>query len=125
MYDSDQPAAPLCEYNAFLACGEPGDDAIEASRVALEFEYSFLDQHQRTVTDTEYIALDGHTYRVPNHDLYRHLTHRSLLVAQMEFIRRLIDKGREQLLAYECISRDPAYDFPISSAKFFTVERLS
>ena len=112
VYGDNPPGSLLCEYGAFLACGEPGDDKIEESSVLFEFQYSFFDQDKRIMQDTEVIEFEGHTYMAPNNGvgkLYRQHTHRSLLIAEMEFIQRLIAKGINELISYECWTREPAY----------------
>ena len=112
VYGDNPPGFLLCEYKAFLECNEPGDDKIEESSVLFEFAYSFFDQDKRIMQDTEVIEFEGHTYMAPNNavgELHSRHTHRSLLIAEMEFIQRLTARGINELISYECWTREPAY----------------
>jgi hypothetical protein len=104
--------ALIGEYRAGLPCAEPADDKIEDFPVAFEFQYTASDDYGHVVTGSELVAFDGHTYmqklnfgRPPQ----RSPTYRSLLLAEMEFVRRLVEKCVRRLVAYDCVSCDLGY----------------
>lgn len=100
------------EYRAYLPVPEPKDDEIEEYSVAFSFQYSFLDQNGRILSDNEFVELNGHTYLNSDNGvgaLRRRPTYRSLLIAEMEFVQRLSAMDIRCLLSYECTSRELGY----------------
>ncbi len=101
-----------CAYRAYLPCAEPADDKIVPYRVMFEFEYALYDHDGRVFEDTERVELDGHTYQAQYNGvgpLHLHVAYRSLLVAEMTFIQRLIDRGFDALISYEVRSRETGF----------------
>jgi hypothetical protein len=106
------PRFCACKYRAYLPCPEPPDDELEAFPLTFEFEYAFLDQEKRVVKGNELIEIDGDTYLARFNGVgpaHRQPTYRSLLIAEMEFIRRAIEKGIDGILSYEAKSRELGY----------------
>jgi hypothetical protein len=101
-----------CTYRAYLPCAEPADDKIDPGKVMFEFDYAFRDRHGRVSKDTERIELDGDTYRAQYNGvgpLHLHVTYRSLLLAEMTFVQRLIDRGVDALISYDVKSRETRF----------------
>jgi hypothetical protein len=97
------------KYHATLPCAEPADNVIHAFPVTFEFQYTVADEDDRVTTGKELIALNGHTYVQKINfvgPLQRFPAYRSLLLAEMEFLRRLMEKGVKRAVAYDCVSRD-------------------
>jgi hypothetical protein len=109
-FEARDPAdAWNCSYRAYLPCAEPADDKIDPRTVVFEFEYAFHDRDGRVSHATESVELDGHTYQAQYNGvgpLHVHETYRSLLIAEMTFIQRLIDRGFDALISYEVKSRE-------------------
>jgi hypothetical protein len=104
--------ALMGEYRAGLPCAEPADDKIEDFPVTFEFQYTAIDGCDHEITGSELIAFDGHTYMQElnfGKPPQRSPTYRSLLLAEMEFIRRLVNKCVRRVVAYDCISRELGY----------------
>jgi hypothetical protein len=101
-----------CTYRAYLPCGEPADGKIDTHSLLFEFEYSFRDSKGCVSIDTEQVEMDGDTYLAQFNGvgpLHLHATYRSLLLAEMEFIQRLIGKGINGLISYEARNRETGY----------------
>jgi len=99
----------ICGYRAYLACAEPSDERIEASRVAFRFRSSYIDNEGREVSSSELIEIDGYTYLANvsgTGPLRRYPTYRSLLSAEMKFIQRMIENRVKKLHSYECVSQE-------------------
>lgn len=104
--------ALMGEYRATLACAEPADNTIKDFPVTFEFQYTVVDENDRVATGSELIVLDGHTYVQKINfvgPLQRFPAYRSLLLAEMKFVWRLVEKGVKRLVAYDCVSRDLGY----------------
>ena len=102
----------VCEYRAYLACAEPPDENVEVSPVGFRFEYCFTDGGGQVRSDSDLVAFDGHTYVAKINGVgppQRYPTYRSLLLAEMAFIRRLVESHTERLVSFECVSRELGY----------------
>jgi len=112
-FEARDPAGAWgCTYRAYLPCAEPADDKIDPDKVVFEFAYAFRDPDGRVSKDTEHIELDGHTYQAQYNGvgpLHLHVTYRSLLLAEMTFVQRLIDRGVDALISYEVKSRETGF----------------
>jgi hypothetical protein len=98
-----------CKYRAYLPCAEPADEKIEAHSLLFEFEYVFRDSNGQLSKAVEGVEINGDTYLAQYNGvgpLHLHVTYRSLLVAEIEFIRRLIDRGIDEPVSYETRSRE-------------------
>jgi hypothetical protein len=103
---------PTSRYRAYLPCPEPADEELEASSVEFHFQYRFVNDSGQVTSDSDLVALDGHTYVAKINGVgapHRYPTYRSLLLAEMEFIRRLVENQIKRLVSYECVSRELGY----------------
>jgi hypothetical protein len=101
-----------CTYRAFLPCAEPADAKIQVQTITFEFEYAFRGRDGGELKGTEHVEVDGHTYMAQYNfvgPLHLHVTYRSLLIAEMSFIQRLIDRGIAALISYETKSRETGF----------------
>jgi hypothetical protein len=112
-----------CGYRAYLPCAEPGDVKIVTHPLGFEFAYR-ASRDGQTFEDKLQIRFDGHAYWAALNGigpLYLHPTYRSLLIAEMEFLRLLIESGVDDLSTYETRSLDLDY----RCSKFSRVKRES
>jgi hypothetical protein len=103
---------PTSRYRAYLPYPEPADEKLEASSVEFHFQYRFVNDNGQVTSDSDLVALDGHTYVAKINGVgapHRYPTYRSLLLAEMEFIRRLVENQTKRLVSYECVSRELGY----------------
>jgi hypothetical protein len=103
----------ICDYRAYLACAEPPDAELEVLPVEFRFEYFFASGNGQVRSSIDAVAFeDGDTYVARINGVgppQRYPTYRSLVLAEMEFIHRLIENRMERLVSYECVSRELGY----------------
>jgi hypothetical protein len=100
--------SPVCRYEAHLVCGEPSDDRLEMNSLTFHFKYSFRAIDGGTALAEEIAINDAETYWSQFNDVGSlHLcpTYRSLMVAEMAFLTRLLDRGIS-LIRYEVFNEE-------------------
>jgi hypothetical protein len=112
-FDASSPIDSwICKYRAYLPCGEPADEKMEAHSLLFELAYALHHSDGQITRATEEVEIKGDTYLAQYNGvgpLHLHVTYRSLLIAEMEFIERLIDRGMDGALSYETRSRETGY----------------
>lgn len=101
---TDGHGSPKCRYEAFLACPEPADEALEVQRLTYKVKYSVRAATGEIQAGEETVIVDAEAYWTRFNGvgpLRLCPTHRSLLVAEMEFLDRLADRGLTDLVRYE------------------------
>ena len=99
----------VCRYRAFLACAEPADHTLEKRPLTFQVRYSVHARDGRTVAGEDTVVTEAETYWTQFNGigpLHLHPTYRSLLVAEMEFLNRLIDRGIDGSLRYEVLNAE-------------------
>lgn len=110
-FDATDRASSLYEYRAYLPCAEPPDEQIAPFPLVFEFVYTAT-KEGRALQEAVQIRIDGHAYWASFNGvgpLHLHPTYRSLLIAEMEFLHRLMHEGVTDLLSYETRSMNMVY----------------
>lgn len=96
-------------YRAFLATGEPADEKLEPRRLRFRFRVAEKRDDAHTLTAVEMVEIDGLAYMSRWNGagpLRINPCLRTLLSAEMEFIRRLSASQHEMPLEIECVEEE-------------------
>lgn len=101
---TDHCGSQKCRYDAYLACAEPADKALQVQRLSFHVKYFLHSATGGIQAGEETVTVDAEAYWTQFNGvgpLRLHPTHRALLVAEMKFLDRLADRGLTNLVRYE------------------------
>src|ERR1044071_385294 len=101
---ADPHGSPKCRYGVFLACSEPADETLQVQRLSFQIKYVVRSASGELQTREETVVVDAEAYWAPFNGvgpLHQCPTHRALLIAEMDILDRLTDRGVTSLVRYE------------------------